>query len=619
MLVQKRDGSKEPLNIDKIHRMLELACDGLDVSMSLIETTSKLQFYDGVTTKYIQNVLIGATNKLIDLDTPDYQYVAARLLLFGLYKDLYPNWQTYGLGSLYQHLTRFKDKYDDVLYNAYTKEEWDVLDTVINHYKDYKFTYVSLQQLLDKYLIQDRATGFIYETPQYAYMNIAAMVFSSYPPDIRLDKVIDYYHAISNHEINLPTPIMAGVRTKQKSYASCALLDLQDNIQSIGATNAAIGMLTAASSGIGLNVGRMRSIGSSIRNGTVIHPGIVPFLKIFEATGKAFSQANRGGKVTVYVPIWNYEIEDIIRLKNNRGTEESSVRHLDYCIQLSGIFYKRFLNNEPITLFSTDDVPGLYEAFGTDKFDELYMHYEKQDIRKKSVLMQKLFLDLVEERSGTARIYIMNIDHANTHSPYEETVCMSNLCVAPETLLLTDKGYIPIGELQDKPVTIWNGEEWSNTIVRKTGVNQKLIKISFKDQNANVHIIECTPYHKFKVQLERFVVEVRAAYLKRGDKIQNYCHPEFELKVKNHQDWLVYDVEDNNRYDNTYCLTEPKRNTMVLNGVLAGNCVEIIQPSRPLNDINDTGVYQYKVAVKKDRIHEFVSLKNNNKFLEFKP
>ena len=429
MQVLKRDGSTEPLDLNKIHRMVDLACDGLDVSMSLVETTSKLQFYDGVSTEYIQSVLISAANKLIDLDTPDYQYVASRLLLFGLYKSLYPNWQRDGLASLYEHLTRFPDKYDNLLKNSYTISEWDYLNTHINHSKDYNFTYASLQQLIDKYLIQNRATGMVYETPQYAYMFIAATVFSKYPKNKRLEKVVDYYHAISDHEINLPTPVMAGVRSKLKSYASCGLIDCGDTTLSIGASNQAIGILTAASSGIGINVGRLRSIDSTIRDGAVKHPGIVPFLKIFEATGKAFKQHSRGGSLTMFCPIWNYEIETIIQLKNNRGTDESSVRHMDYCIQLSELFYKRFMSSKDITLFSNDEVPGLYESFGSDKFDDLYLHYESQDIRKKVIPMQKLFLDLVEQRSDTARIYLMNIDHCNSHSPYQEQVYQSNLCV----------------------------------------------------------------------------------------------------------------------------------------------------------------------------------------------
>jgi ribonucleoside-diphosphate reductase alpha chain len=296
MKVIKRDGSSEDLNLDKIHKMVELACEGLsDVSPSYVETNSKLQFFDGITTEYIQNVLVTSANKLISLETPNYQYVAARLLLFGLYKSLSPKWQTEGLPSIYEHLNKYSTRYDSILLEKYTKREWDILDGAVEHIKDFKFTYASLQQLMDKYLIQDRSTGQVFETPQIAYMLIAATVFSDYPKETRLEEVIDYYHAISDHLINLPTPIMAGVRSKLKSFASCSLLDVDDTTLSIGTSNHAVGILTASSSGIGLNVGRMRSIDSSIRDGNVIHPGVIPFLKMFESTAKAFKQANRGG------------------------------------------------------------------------------------------------------------------------------------------------------------------------------------------------------------------------------------------------------------------------------------------------------------------------------------
>jgi ribonucleotide reductase alpha subunit len=407
------------------------------------------------------------------------------------------------------------------------------------------------------------------------------------------------------------------------SVHNCALLDCDDSTLSISANNQATAMLTAASSGIGLNVGRMRSIGSSIRNGTVIHPGIVPFLKIFESTGKAFSQAARGGKLTCYYHIFGYEIETVIQLKNNRANEVSSVKHLDYCICISELFYKRFINNQNITLFCNSDTPGLYDAFGTPAFDKLYEYYEKKDgVRKKVVSMQKLFVDLMEQRSETARIYIMNVDHANTHSPYLDGVYMSNLCVAPETLLLTNKGYLPIGTLEDQSVTIWNGWEWSDTVVRKTGIDQKLINIKFQDDKGNIHNIECTEYHKFFIQSRNDVIEVRANDLIVGQYIQNWNPPEFLIDSditlhQYHRDWWVYSTHNIERLSDTYCLTEPKRNRMVINGILSGQCVEIIQPSHPISDINDTGIHEHTVAVKNNKLDEFIKLSQDNEFLEF--
>ena len=440
IFVQKRNGrGKEPLNIDKIHSMVGYATEDITgVSASHVEMNSGIQFYDGINTEDIQQILIKSANDLISLENPNYQYVAARLLLFSLRKNLYHR--------LWEH-PKFIDQiktcikqgvYDKDILVQYTESEIDRMGMWIVHERDYKFTYAGLRQVMDKYLVQDRSTGTIYETPQQMYMMIAATIFAKYPKNKRLTYIRKYYNAISKFQINIPTPVMAGVRTPMRQYASCVLVDVNDTLPSIFSSDMAVGYYTAQRAGIGLNMGRIRGINSKIRGGEVAHTGVVPFLKKFEATVKSCTQNGvRGGCATVHFPIWHKEIEDIIVLKNNKGSEDNRVRKIDYSIQISKLFYERFINNEDITLFSPHEVPGLYDAFGTEEFDKLYLKYEKDtSIFRKKVPAQKLFFDLLKERAETGRIYIMNIDHANSHSSFKDKVNMSNLC--QEITLPTD-------------------------------------------------------------------------------------------------------------------------------------------------------------------------------------
>jgi len=431
--VVKRDGHSEVLNLEKVHKMTEEACDGLaGVSASQVEIQSGLQFYDGITTAEIQEILVRSASDLIDLDSPNYQFVAARLLLYGLYKDVIGNSWKEGFPNLYEHLLSGSNKgiYDTILPNKYTKEEWDKIDSWIDHDRDFLFTYAGLRQVVDKYLVQDRSTNELYETPQFMYMLIAASIFQNYPSETRLNYVRRYYDAISKHRINIPTPIMAGVRTPLRQFASCVLVDIDDTLDSIFSSDMAIGKYVAQRAGIGINAGRIRGINSKIRGGEVQHTGVVPFLKKFESTVRCCTQNGiRGGSATVHFPIWHQEIADILVLKNNKGTEDNRVRKLDYSIQLSKIFYERFIQNSTITLFSPHDVPGLYDAFGSDTFDELYTQYESDEsIPRTTVGAQELILDLLKERAETGRIYLMNIDHCNTHSSFKDKVSMSNLC-----------------------------------------------------------------------------------------------------------------------------------------------------------------------------------------------
>jgi len=437
--VKKRNGSIEPLDLEKMHIMVEKACEGLgNVSSSQVEIQSGIQFYDGISTDEIQEILVRSASDLISLENPNYQFVAARLLLFGLRKSLYG--KIHDHPHLWDHIHTCVDKgvYDPAILDKYSKAEIYKFNSWIDHDRDYLFTYAGLRQVADKYLVQDRSTGQVYETPQFMYMMIAATIFAEYPHDTRLLTIRRYYDAISRHKINIPTPIMGGVRTPIRQFASCVLVDIDDTLDSIFSSDMAIGKYVAQRAGIGINAGRIRGINSKIRGGEVQHTGVVPFLKKFESTVRCCTQNGiRGGSATVHFPIWHQEIEDILVLKNNKGTEDNRVRKLDYSIQISQLFYERFIEDKEVSLFSPHDVPGLYENFGTDRFDELYHRYElDESIPRKTIGGQELILALLKERAETGRIYIMNIDHCNSHSSFLDKVNMSNLC--QEITLPTD-------------------------------------------------------------------------------------------------------------------------------------------------------------------------------------
>ena len=446
--VVKRDGTTEKINLDKVHKMVEHACEGLaNVSASQVEMNSGIQFYDGIKTSDIQEILVRSANDLITLEAPNYQFVAARLLLFGLRKKVYGDHPD-NHPAVLDHCKKCISEgvYDGEIIKKYSDQEWAEIDSFIDHSRDMLFTYAGLRQVVDKYLVQDRSSGGVYETPQYMYIMIAATLFQDYPQTTRLEYVRKYYDAISKHKINIPTPVMAGVRTPLRQFASCVLVDVDDTLDSIFSSDMAIGYYVAQRAGIGINAGRIRGINAKIRGGEVQHTGVVPFLKKFEATVRCCTQNGiRGGSATVHFPIWHQEIEDIIVLKNNKGTEDNRVRKLDYSIQISKLFYERFIQNREISLFSPHDVPGLYDAFGTDRFDSLYESYERdQSLPRKTVGAQELILDLLKERAETGRIYIMNIDHCNSHSSFKDKVYMSNLC--QEITLPTD----PINHIDDE-------------------------------------------------------------------------------------------------------------------------------------------------------------------------
>jgi len=430
--IVKRNGSKEPINIDKIHKVVAFACEGLaGVSSSQIEMNANLQFYDGMSTSEIQEIMVRSANDLISLDAPNYQYAAARLLTYGLYKEVFGQFEAMPFIDLIKANVK-RGVYDPEILESYTEEEINRMDSYMHHKRDENFTYAGMRQVVDKYLVQDRSSGEIFETPQFMYMMIAATLFHNYPKETRMHYVRRYYDATSLFKVNIPTPVMAGVRTPIRQFASCVLVDSDDTLDSIFASDMAIGRYTAQRAGIGINAGRIRGVNSKIRGGEVAHTGIIPFLKKFESTVRCCTQNGvRGGSATTHFPFWHQEIEDILVLKNNKGTEDNRVRKLDYSIQLNKTMYERLLTGGNITLFSPHDVPGLYEAYysNQDEFKELYEKYERAtSIKKKTIPAMELFSALIKERAETGRIYIMNVDHANTHSSFKDTVYMSNLC-----------------------------------------------------------------------------------------------------------------------------------------------------------------------------------------------
>ena len=434
--VTKRDGNRAPLDLDKIHKVLTWAAEGLDnVSVSEVELRAQIQLNEGITTSDIHETLIKSAADLISENTPDYQYMAARLNIFHLRKKAYGQFEP---PALYDQVARLVDseRYDRHLLEDYTQAEFQEMDSFIEHSRDLNFAYAAVKQLEGKYLVQNRVTGEVFESPQFLYVLIGACLFANYDKSIRMDYIRRFYDAVSTFKLSLPTPIMAGVRTPTRQFSSCVLIETDDSLDSINAAAGAIVKYVSQRAGIGINAGRIRALGSPIRGGEAFHTGCIPFYKHFQTAVKSCSQGGvRGGAATLFYPIWHMEVESLLVLKNNRGVEENRVRHLDYGVQLNKVMYERLIKGGNITLFSPSDVPGLYDAFFEDqvKFEELYIKYENDPhIRKQTIKAAELFSILMQERASTGRIYIQNVDHCNTHSPFDSTVApirQSNLCL----------------------------------------------------------------------------------------------------------------------------------------------------------------------------------------------
>ncbi|HCF79656.1 MAG TPA: ribonucleoside-diphosphate reductase subunit alpha [Glaciecola sp.] len=434
--VTKRDGEKEPINLDKIHKVITWAAKGLNnVSVSQVEIKAHIQFFDGISTEVIHETLIKSAADLISTESPDYQYLAARLAIFHLRKKAYGQFEP---PALFDHVKSMveRGKYDEHLLTDYTNAEFAEMDSYLDHWRDMNFSYAAVKQLEGKYLVQNRVSGDIYESAQFLYILVAACLFANYPKETRLDYIKRFYDATSLFKISLPTPIMAGVRTPTRQFSSCVLIEAGDSLDSINATSSAIVKYVSQRAGIGVNAGRIRALGSEIRGGEAFHTGCIPFYKHFQTAVKSCSQGGvRGGAATLFYPLWHLEVESLLVLKNNRGVEENRVRHLDYGVQFNKLMYTRLIKNQNITLFSPSDVPGMYDAFfaDQDKFEELYVKYENDpSIRKKSIKAMELFSLFMQERASTGRIYLQNVDHCNTHSPFDPKVApvrQSNLCL----------------------------------------------------------------------------------------------------------------------------------------------------------------------------------------------
>ena len=467
--VVKRDGRREPLDIEKLHKVVTFACDNIaGVSASEVELHSQIQFFDGIKSADVQETLIKSAADLISEETPNYQWVAGRLINYHLRKMVYGQFDPI---SLYDHVIKNIDRgfYDSEVVEKYTKAEFNKLNNYIKHQRDDNLTYAAMEQFRGKYLVQNRVTKQIFETPQMAYMLIAMTLFQNYSKETRIKWVKDYYDAVSTFDISLPTPVMAGVRTPQRQFSSCVLIETDDSLDSINASTSSIVKYVSQKAGIGIGAGRIRALGSPIRSGDAYHTGVIPFYKMFQSATRSCSQGGvRNGAATLYYPIWHLEVEDLLVLKNNKGTEDNRVRHMDYGVQFNKLMYERLLTGGDITLFSPSDVPGLYEAFFNDQ-DQFKYLYEKAEvhphIRKKTIPAIELFSSFMEERKNTGRIYLMNVDHANTHSSFEESLApvhQSNLCCEID--------------LPTKPLNDFNDEDGEIALCTLSAINWGKIK-----------------------------------------------------------------------------------------------------------------------------------------------
>jgi ribonucleoside-diphosphate reductase alpha chain len=523
--IKKRNGEFEKFDAEKINKVIQWACEDIkDVNPSDVAMNAKFSIENKTSSSSIQEILIRSANDMISLDTPNYQYVAGRLRVYALRKEV---WGTNEPPRLYDHLRKHRSLYDDSLLSSYSESEIHKIGKMVKHDRDFSFAYAGIQQMCDKYLIKDRSTGQIYETPQFAFVLVPMVLFKNYPN--RLDMIKKTYDYISQFKINLPTPILAGVRTKLKNYSSCVLISIDDTLNSIFSSCHIVGQYVADRSGIGLDMGAIRAANSPIRNGEVRHTGIRPFAKLLESSVNSTSQGGiRKGSATVNFPFFHPEIQEILTYKNNKGADEKKVRFMDYCIQISGLLYDRLQQKKNITLMSYHEHPEVYKAFGLPTFNAIYEAAEKKGGKfSKTISAVELMDQLAKERLETGRIYTMHIDHANSHGTFKERVTTSNLCVAPETQLLTKNGYVDISSVVDSLQFVWNGKEWSGAIVKKTGEDQKLVTVSL----SNGMNLDCTLYHKwytvdnYRDQAVGKTVEKRTHELKVGDRLCKFDLP----------------------------------------------------------------------------------------------
>ena len=543
--ITKRDGTKEDLDLDKLHKVVFYACEGVTgVSASEVELRSNVQFYNGMQSADIQETLIKSAADLISEETPGYQYVGGRLINYHLRKMVYGEFEPWHILELVKRNVKigFYDK--DILAN-YNEQEWNTINDFVKHDRDENLTYAAMEQFRGKYLVKNRVTNQIFETPQVAYALIAATLFAHYPKDTRLQWVKDYYDAISTFDVSLPTPVMAGVRTPQRQFSSCVLIETDDSLDSINATTSSIVKYVSQKAGIGIGAGSIRALGSPIRAGDAYHTGVIPFYKMFQSATRSCSQGGvRNGAATLYYPIWHYEVEDLLVLKNNKGTEDNRVRHMDYGVQFSKLFYERLIAGGDITLLSPHDVPGLYDAFfaDQDKFKELYETAERNTrIRKKTISAAQLFAMFMEERKNTGRIYLQNVDHSNDHSSFKPELApikQSNLCceINLPTKPLNDL-YDPEGEIALCTLSAIN---WGN--IRKPDDFRKPCELAVRGLDALLTYQDYPVMAAESSTMKRRPLGVGiinlAYFLARHDT--TYTNPDLELIDEYAEAWSYY-------------------------------------------------------------------------------
>lgn len=604
MSVVKRNGSREPLDIEKIHKVVFWATDGLTgVSASEVEIKSQIQFYDGIKTTDIHETLIKAAADLISEESPNYQFVAGRLVNYQVRKQVYGSYDPLPIAEIIARNIE-SGFYDSKLLGLYTADEWKAIDDFIDHDRDMSLAYCAMEQMRGKYLVQNRFTGELLETPQILYALVAATLFANYPTATRLRWVRDYYDAISSHEISLPTPVMAGVRTNIRQASSCTLIETADSLKSITATSGAIVEYVSNRAGIGIGAGSIRALGSPIRNGDATHTGVTSFFKLFQASVNSCNQGGvRKGSATLHYPIWHLEIEDMLVLKNNKGTEENRVRQMDYSVQINKLFYERLIGGGYVTLFSPHDVPEMYEAFFADQelFRAMYESAEKNpNLRKKTIKALDLFTSLANERRDTGRIYIMNVDNCNTHSAFIEKVApvrMSNLCLTGDTMvtIMRQDGEVAdvrlglIGEeMRAGPVKVWSRniktgklEFQSIMAFAMTSPAAKVLKIRDKESGRS---ITCTPDHQIYTTNRGYV---RAADL-RSDDMLFLTGNNGKFSLLEEGPWV--EIEEVDGFHAVYDITVENNENFFANDILVHNCQEITLPTVPMATIESTRV-----------------------------
>ena len=589
--VIKRGGKIVPYNPERINTFLEFVCDGLDnVSVSEIALNSGLMIHDGISTSDINKALLESAHNLISEDTPDYAIVAGRILVCDIRKEVYGDFEPVDLLSIIKDNTEL-GWYDPAILEKFSEDEINELNNYIDHDRDLMYSISGMREWESKYLIKNASTSQKFESPQVSYMLVSMMYFIDDKGDGVTDRIgfiKEMYDLLSLGYWNIPTPHLARLRTPTKAFSSCVLLPVGDDIESISEASVAARRYATLGAGLGVDVSRLRSRNAPIRGGVAINTGALYHSKSIEEAALSCSQGQtRKGSLTFNWWGLHKDIEEILTYKNNMKKDSEAMKHSDHTIFINGFILDAVRNNQELHCFDPNDVPELYKSFYSDNDEWFLTEYKKavESDLPRSIINARTYWDsLISERFNTGRVYIAFADNINKQSMYKNDkylITQSNLCVAPETLILTKDGYLPISSLENQDVEVWNGEEWSSVKIIKTGTNQPLITVKL----LNGKSIDCTPYHKFYVYDKTGAInEVRAKDLKDGDQLISYNLPNIELEQIVEDD-IVHYIEDKGRIDDIYCANEPKRHMIMFNGILTGNCLEITLPTEPIRKV----------------------------------